>query len=137
MLLLAALAAMMLVASPVFAHTAGGTHGDKYWKNYYPKDYYSYCEKGGANYYGTTKADKWCNQYYTDYKTKWYKGDKYYYVHVYYQWKANGKWWEQDYWYYCQYHKYDDPNSNEWYFKAWVGYKGKYYWESFYWWSGP
>jgi hypothetical protein len=140
MLLLALVAAMMLVASPAFAHPGGATHGDKYSKNYYPNKYYTYCEKGGDQYYGTTKASKWCDQYYTDYKTKSYNGKKYYHVHVYYKWYNQGKqrWHHKDYWYYCQYHKYDDPNSNKPYFKAWVGYTptGKYYWESFYWGTG-
>jgi hypothetical protein len=136
MLLLALLAAMMLVASPVLAHEGGATHGNKYPKNYYPNSYYKYCEKGGDKYYGPTKASKWCKQYYTEYQKKSYKGKKYYYVHVYYKWKTpNGKWHTKDYWYYCQYHKYNDPNSTKPYFKAWVGYKptGKHYWESFYW----
>jgi hypothetical protein len=136
MLLLALVAAMMLVASPVFAHPGGATHGDKYSKNYYPNGYYTYCEKGGDQYYGTTKAKKWCKQYYTEYKTKSYNGKKYYYVHVYYRWYNQGKqrWHRRDYWYYSQYHKYDDPDSNKPYFRAWVGYTptGKYYWESFY-----
>src|SRR3712207_3657740 len=42
-LLLAVLAAMMLVVSPVFAHPGGGTHGHKYANNYYPDDYFNYC----------------------------------------------------------------------------------------------
>ncbi len=136
MLLLALLAAMMLVASPVLAHEGGATHGNKYPKNYYPNSYFKYCEKGGDKYYGPTKASKWCKQYYTEYQKKSYKGEKYYYVHVYYKWKTpDGNWHTKDYWYYCQYHKYNDPNSTKPYFKAWVGYKptGKYYWESFYW----
>src|ERR671911_521842 len=65
-------------------------------------------------------------------------GKKYYYVHVYYEWKTpDGKWHKKDYWYYCQYHKYDDPDSTKPYFKAWVTYKptGKHYWESYY--KGP
>jgi hypothetical protein len=138
MLLLALLAAMMLVASPVLAHQDGPHHGDKYSKNYYPNTYFKYCEKNGAKFYGKTKASKWCAQYYTDYKTKWTNGNKYYYVHVYYEWKTpDGKWHKQDYWYYCQYHKYDDPDSTKPYFKAWVTYKptGKHYWESYY--KGP
>ena len=136
MLLLALLAAMMLVASPVLAHQGGATHGNKYPKNYYPNSYYKYCEKGGDKYYGPTKASKWCKQYYTEYQKKSYKGEKYYYVHVYYKWKTpDGKWHTKDYWYYCQYHKYNDPNSTKPYFKAWVTYKptGNHYWESFYW----
>src|SRR5215204_5113174 len=82
MLLLGLLAAMMLVASPVLAHQDGPHHGDKYWKNYYPNTYFKYCEKKSAKFYGKTKASKWCAQYYTDYKTKWTDGKKYYYVHV-------------------------------------------------------
>ncbi len=136
MLILALLAAMMLVASPVLAHQGGATHGNKYPKNYYPNSYYKYCEKGGDKYYGPTKASKWCKQYYTEYQKKSYKGEKYYYVHVYYTWKTpDGKSHTKDYWYYCQYHKYDDPDSTKPYFKAWVTCKptGNHYWESFYW----
>jgi hypothetical protein len=138
MVLLGLLAAMMLVASPVLAHQGGPHHGNKYWKNYYPNTYFKYCEKGGSQTYSKTKASKRCAQYYTDYKTKWTDGKKYYYVHVYYEWKTpDGKWHKQDYWYYCQYHKYDDPDSTKPYFKAWVTYKptGKHYWESYY--KGP
>jgi hypothetical protein len=80
---------------------------------------------------------KWCDQWYTDYKTKTFNGDKWYYVHVYYKWKTTqgGQWQEWDGWYYCQYHRYDDPHSNHWGFKAWVTYKptGNHYWEWFYW----
>jgi hypothetical protein len=89
-------------------------------------------------FYGKTKASKRCAQYYTDYKTKWTNGKKYYYVHVYYEWKTpDGKWHKRNYWYYCQYHKYDDPDSTHPYFKAWVTYKptGNHYWESYY--KGP
>jgi hypothetical protein len=141
MLLLAVLAAMMLVVSPVFAHPGGDTtHGHKYYKNYYPNDYYNYCHPDGDNYYGDAQAQEWCSQWYNGYTTKWYQGEKYYYVHVYYEWynQADDNWYNQDYWYYCQYHKYDDPNSNQPYFKAWVGYEptGDHYWESFYWSSG-
>ena len=63
-------------------------------------------------------------------------GKKWYYVHVYYQWKTpDGKTHKSDPWYYCQYHKYNDPNSSRPYFKAWVTYKptGDHYWEWFYW----
>jgi hypothetical protein len=138
MLLLALLAAMMLVASPNFAHQGGATPGNKYLKNYYPNSYYKYCGAAGAKYYGDKKASSsyWCDTYYTEYKTKWTDGKKYYYAHVYYKWKTpDGKSHKQDYWYYCQYHKYNDPNSTHPYFKAWVTYKptGNHYWELFYW----
>src|SRR3712207_3532984 len=114
---------MMLVVSPVFAHPGGGTHGHKYANNYYPDDYYNYCHPDGNNYYGDAQAQDWCSQWYNGYRTKQFEGKKYYYVHVYYQWynQADDNWYEQDYWYYCQYHKYDDPNSDQPYFKAWVG----------------
>jgi hypothetical protein len=136
MLFLALLAAMMLVASPVLAHQGGPTHGNKYPTNYYPNSWYKYCEKGGSQTYGPTKASKWCEKYYTEYQKKWNNGKQYYYVHVYYHWKTpDGNWHKQGYWYYCQYHKYNDPHSKRPYFKAWVTYKptGKHYWESFYW----
>ncbi len=135
MLLLALLAAMLLV---VGAPALAAQDGSKYWKNYYPNSYYNYCHWASNNYYGDTNAEKWCSKYYTDYKTKWSKGKKYYYVHVYYEWKdPNGKWYTKDYWYYCRYIKYDDPNSTKPHFHAWVGYKptGDYYWESYY--KGP
>jgi hypothetical protein len=139
MLLLAVLAAMMLVGSPVvLAHQGGGPdHGDKYWKNHYPNSYFTYCEKKGDKYYGDKKAsnNKWCDTWYTNYETKGINGKKWYYVHVYYYWETpDGKKHEQDYWYYSQYEKWDDPNSSKPYFKAWVGYKptGDHYWESFY-----
>jgi hypothetical protein len=115
-LLLALVAATMLVASPVLAHEGGPTHGDKYSKNYYPNSYFKYCEPDGSQYYGDKKASnsKWCDHYYTDYKTKTFDGKKYYYVHVYYRWKTpDGKSHTKDYWYYCQYHKYNDPNSTK------------------------
>jgi hypothetical protein len=136
MLLLALLAAMMLVASPVFAHQAGPNHGNKYWKNYYPNTYFKYCEKDGSQTYGKAKASKWCKKYYTEYHKKWNNGKQYYYVHVYYWWRTpDGTAHKQGYWYYSQYHKYDAPNRNRPYFKAWVGYQptGNHYWESFYW----
>ena len=137
MLLLAVLAAMMLMASPVFAWQPGPGEGSKYSKNYYPTTYFKYCEPDGSQFLGTSKANKWCDHWYTDYKTKTFNGDKWYYVHVYYKWKTpqSGQWQEWDGWYYCQYHKYDDPDSNHWGFKAWVTYKptGKHYWEWFYW----
>jgi hypothetical protein len=136
MLLLAVLAAMMLAASPVLAHQAGPTHGNKYFKNYYPTTYFKYCEPDGDRFLGDTNANKWCKKYYTEYQKKMFNGKQYYYVHVYYKWKTSSgaTWQTQDYWYYCQYHKYDDPDSNRPWFKAWVGYKptGDYYWESFY-----
>jgi hypothetical protein len=138
--MLALLAAMMLVASPVLAHPGGGTHGDKYAKNYYPEGYYNYCEPEGNNFYQDDQDyEKWCNQWYNGKTTtKEYNGKKYYYVHVYYEWYAKGQWYEKDYWYYCQYHKYNDPDSNYPYYKAWVGYPSADYWawESFYWGSG-
>ena len=67
MLLLAVLAAMMLVASPVLAWQAGPNEGNKYWKYYYPTSYFKYCEPNGAKCYGDKKASKtkWCNHYYT------------------------------------------------------------------------
>ena len=138
MLLLAVLAAMMLVASPVSAHKGGPHHGNKYSKNYYPNTYFNYCEPDGSRYYGDKRASngKWCKHYYTEYHKKWTNGKQYYYVHVYYWWKMPaGQKHKQDYWYYSQYHKYNDPNSTHPYFKAWVTYKpnGKHYWESFYW----
>jgi hypothetical protein len=136
-LLLAVLAAMMLVASPVLAWQAGPGQGNKYSKNYYPTSYFKYCEPDGSQFLGTSKANKWCDQWYTDYTTKTVNGDKWYSVHVYYKWKTpqSGQWQEWDGWYYCQYHKYDDRNSNHPYFKAWVTFKptGNHYWESFYW----
>jgi hypothetical protein len=136
-LLLAVLAAMMLMASPVFAWQPGPGEGSKYSKNYYPTTYFKYCEPDGSQFLGTSKANKWCDHWYTDYKTKTFNGDKWYWVHVYYKWKTpqSGQWQEWDGWYYCQYHKYDDPDSNHWGFKAWVTYKptGKHYWEWFYW----
>jgi hypothetical protein len=136
-LLLALLAAMMLAVSPVFAHPGGATHGDKYPNNYYPNDYYNYCEPGGDNF-DATKAnnDAWCDQWYTDYQKKQWNGEWYYYVHVYYKWKdSSGISHTWDDWYYSQYHQWDDPNSDQPYFKAWVTYKptGQGYWESFYW----
>jgi hypothetical protein len=137
MLLLAVLAAMMLMASPVLAWQPGPGEGSKYSKNYYPTTYFKYCEPDGSQFLGTSKANKWCDHWYTDYKTKTFNGDKWYWVHVYYKWKTpqSGQWQEWDGWYYCQYHKYDDPDSNHWGFKAWVTYKptGKHYWEWFYW----
>jgi hypothetical protein len=136
MVLLGLLAAMMLAASPVIAHQGGQTHGDKYSKNYYPSSFYNYCDPEGDQWLGSTKANQWCDQWYTDYKTKWINGKKYYYVHVYYEWKTTrgGQWQEWDGWYYCQYHQYDDPEFGEPYFKAWVTYKptGDHNWEWFY-----
>jgi hypothetical protein len=143
MLLLAVLAAAMLVASPVLAHQGGGpNHGDKYWKNYYPNGYFTYCEPKGSKYYGDKKAskDKYCDKWYTEYQKKWNNGKQYYYVHVYYIWKSSdGKNHEKDYWYYCQYEKWDDPNFKRPYFQAWVGYKptGDHYWEKFYYVDSP
>ena len=138
MVLLGLLAAMMLVASPVLAHQGGPHHGNKYSKNYYPNGYFKYCEPDGSKYYGQKKIsnNNLCGQNYTQYKTKWINGKKYYYVHVYYWWKTpDGKAHKQGYWYYCQYHKYNDPNAKRPSFKAWVTYKptGNHYWESFYW----
>jgi hypothetical protein len=137
-LLLAVLAAMMLMASPVLAWQPGPGEGNKYSKNYYPTGtYFKYCEPDGSQFLGTSKANKWCDHWYTDYKTKSSNGDKWYWVHVYYKWKTpqSGQWQEWDGWYYCQYHRYDDPHSNHWGFKAWVTYKptGNHYWEWFYW----
>jgi len=148
MVLLGLLAAMMLVASPVLAHKGGATHGDKYSKNYYPNGFYKYCEPGGSNYYGNTKAanPKWCyrtpsyGNYYTEYTKKTLNGKKWYYVHVYYQWKTpDGKTHKSDPWYYCAYHKYNDPKSDKPYFRAWVTYKptGQHFWEKFYYLNSP
>ena len=139
MLLLGMFAALMLVASPVLAWQPGPGEGNKYSKNYYPTDYFKYCEPDGAKYYGDKKAsnNSWCDKYYKEYQKKSFKGKQWYYVHVYYKWKTpDGQRHWKDYWYYCQYHKYNDPNSTKPYFKAWVGYKptGKHYWESFYYW---
>jgi hypothetical protein len=141
MLLLGLLAAMMLVASPVLAWQPGPNEGNKYWQNYYPSGrgattYFKYCEQDGAQYYGDNKANKWCNTYYTDYKKKTFNGDQWYYVHAYYGWKTpDGQWHKWDDWYYCQYHKYNDPDSTQPYFNAWVTYRptDNSYWESFYW----
>ncbi len=136
MVLLGLLAAMMLAASPVIAHQGGPTHGNKYSKNYYPNSYFKYCEPDGDRFLGRTKANQWCDQWYTDYRTKTFNGDKYYYVHVYYEWKTTqgGQWQRWDGWYYCQYHKYNDPDSTNPFFKAWTTYKptGDHYWEWFY-----
>jgi hypothetical protein len=141
MLLLGLLAAMMLAASPVLAHQGGSTHGHKYSKNYYPNSYFKYCEPKGSQFLGTTKANTWCDQWYTDYRTKTFNGDKWYYVHVYYKWKTTqgGQWQKWDGWYYCQYHKFDDRKHSKPYFKAWTTYKptGNHYWESFYYWKSP
>jgi len=137
MLLLGLLAAMMLVASPVLAWQPGPGEGNKYSQNYYPTSYYKYCDPSGSQFLGTSRSNSWCDQWYTTYKTKTFNGDKWYYVHVYYKWKStqSGRWQTWDDWYYCQYHRYDDPNSNHWYFKAWVTFKptGDHNWESFYW----
>jgi hypothetical protein len=137
MLLLAVLAAMMLAASPVLAWQPGPGEGSKYSRNYYPNTYFKYCEPDGAKFWGNTKANKWCDHYYTEYQKKTFNGKQYYYVHVYYKWKttSGGTWQTWDDWYYCQYHKYDDRNSTHPYFRAWVTYQptGKGYWESFYW----
>ena len=137
MLLLALLAAMMLVASPVLAWQPGPGEGNKYSQNYYPTSYYKYCDPSGSQFLGTSRSNSWCDQWYTTYKTKTFNGDKWYYVHVYYKWKStqSGRWQTWDDWYYCQYHRYDDQNSNHWYFKAWVTFKptGDHNWESFYW----
>ena len=128
---------MMLVASPVLAWQAGPGQGNKYSKNYYPTSYYKYCDPSGSQFLGTSRSNSWCDQWYTTYKTKTFNGDKWYYVHVYYKWKStqSGRWQTWDDWYYCQYHRYDDQNSNHWYFKAWVTFKptGDHNWESFYW----
>jgi hypothetical protein len=136
-LLLAVLAAMMLVASPVLAWQAGPGQGNKFSKNYYPTSYYKYCDENGSQFLGSSRSNSWCDQWYTTYKTKTFNGDKWYYVHVYYKWKStqSGRWQTWDDWYYCQYHRYDDQNSNHWYFKAWVTFKptGDHNWESFYW----
>jgi len=137
MLLLGLLAAMMLVASPVLAWQPGPGEGNKYSQNYYPTSYYKYCDPSGSQFLGTSRSNSWCDQWYTTYKTKTFNGDKWYYVHVYYKWKStqSGRWQTWDDWYYCQYHRYDDQNSNHWYFKAWVTFKptGDHNWESFYW----
>ena len=58
MLLLGLLAAMMLMASPVLAWQPGPNEGNKYSKNYYPNTYFNFCDKNGAQFYGTTKASK-------------------------------------------------------------------------------
>jgi hypothetical protein len=143
MLLLGLLAAMMLVTSPVLSHQGGGpNHGDKYWKNYYPNSYFNYCEPDGDRFFGDRKSsnDFWCHTYYTEYKTKWNNGKKYYYVHVYYEWRTPDRnFHKKDYWYYSQYEKWNDPDSSRPYFKAWVGYKptGDHYWESFYYVNSP
>jgi hypothetical protein len=136
MLLLAMLAAMMLAASPVLAWQPGPGEGSKYSKNYYPNGFYKYCEPEGDQFLGSPRANNWCDQWYTDYRTKTFNGKKYYYVHVYYEWKTTrgGQWQEWDGWYYCQYHKYNDPQSLKPSFKAWVTYKptGEHNWEWFY-----
>jgi hypothetical protein len=143
MLLLAVLAAMMLVASPVsaFVWKPGPNEGNKYSKNYYPNGYFKYCEPDGSNY-SQTKASKnsWCDKYYKEYTKKTFNGKNWYSVHVYYSWKTpDGKTHKWDDWYYCAYHKYDDPHSKKPYFRAWVTYKptGNAYWESFYYWNSP
>ena len=126
---------MMLVASPALAQS-----GSKYHKNYYPEGYYNYCHEKGEHYYGDKDAEKYCYQYYTDYKKKTADGKKYYYVHVYYKWydEDEDKWYKKDYWYYCHYKKYYDEDEDEYYFKCYVcykeddGHKKKCYWEYFY-----
>ena len=107
-------------------------------KNYYPNTYFKYCDKNSSQFYGKTKASKRCAQYYTEHQKKTFNVKKWYWVHIYFEWKTpDGKWHKKDYWYYCQYHKYDDPDSTKPYFKAWVTYKptGEHYWESYY--KGP
>jgi hypothetical protein len=136
MVLLGLLAAMMLVASPVLAWQPGPNEGNKYFKNYYPGNYFKYCEPDGSQYYGNDKAHNaaWCLHSYTEYQKKWINGNKYYYVHVVYYWDTpDGQTHKWDDWYYCQYHKYDDPDVPKPYFKAWVTYEptGNHYWESF------
>jgi hypothetical protein len=137
MLLLGLLAAMMLVGSPVLAHQGGPHHGNKYSKNYYPNGYFKYCEPDGAKYYGKKKIsnNNLCGQNYSQYKTKWINGKKYYYVHVYYWWETPDRTTQMwDDWYYCKYHKYDSADSPKPNFEAWVTYKptGNHYWESFF-----
>src|ERR671912_522729 len=112
MVLLALLAAMMLAASPVLAHKDGPHHGNKKISN-----------------------NNLCGQNYTQYKTKWINGKKYYYVHVVYWWETpdqNTHMWDD--WYYCKYHKYDSADSPKPNFQAWVTYKptGNHYWEYFF-----
>jgi hypothetical protein len=135
-LLLAVLAAMMLVASPVLAWQAGPGQGNKFSKNYYPTSYYKYCDPSGSQFLGS-RSNSWCDQWYTTYTTKTVNGVKWDSVLVYFKWKStqSGRWQRWDDWYYCQYHKYDDRNSNHPYFRAWVTFKptGDHNWESFYW----
>jgi len=142
MLLLGLLAAMMLAASPVLAWQPGPGEGSKFGKNYYPTSYFNYCEPDGDKFFGDRKSgnDFWCDTYYTEYKKKSINGKKYYYVHVYYEWRTPDRnFHKQDYWYYCQYHKYNDPESSRPFFKAWVTYKptGDHYWEWFYYVDSP
>jgi hypothetical protein len=137
MVLLGLLAAMMLVTSPVLAHQGGAHHGNKYSKNYYPNGYFKYCEPDGAKYYGQKKISNknLCDQYYSEYKTKWNNGKKYYYVHVYYWWRSpDGQTHKWDDWYYCKFHKYVAADSPKPMFEAWVTYKptGNHYWEEFF-----
>ena len=90
MLLLGLLAAMMLAASPVLAWQPGPGEGSKFGKNYYPTSYFNYCEPDGDKFFGDSKSsnDFWCDTYYTEYKKKSINGKKYYYVHVYYEWRT-------------------------------------------------
>src|SRR3954462_2650898 len=96
MVLLGLLAAMMLVASPVLAWQPGPGEGNRDANNYYPASFYKYCEPGGSQYYGDTKAanPRWCyrtpgyGNYYTEYQKKTFRGKQSYWVHVYYQWRT-------------------------------------------------
>jgi len=128
---------------PVLAWQPGPNEGNKYSKNNYPNGYFTYCEPDGAQYYGDQKAsnENVCDHRYIDgpgkppYEVKWFNGEQYYYVHVYYYWETpdqNTHLWDD--WYYCKYHKYPSADSPKPNFQAWVTYKptGNHYWESFF-----
>jgi hypothetical protein len=92
MLLLALLAAMMLLASPVLAHQGGPHHGDKYWKNYYPNTYYKWKTPDGQWH----KTGYW---YYCQYHKYNDPNSTHPYFKAWVGYKPTGKhYWESFYW---------------------------------------
>src|SRR5215207_9892679 len=129
-----------LTANVAAAHKGGPHHGNTYSKNFYPPEYFRYCEPDGADYFtGDSLSDR-CDKGYSEYRTKWANGKKYYYVKTFFEWVSPvlthtgaSKSGTAQRSYYCALHKYDDPDSKYARLRCQLTDEpsGKRYWEGF------
>src|SRR5215207_1775088 len=75
-----------LTANVAAAHKGGPHHGNTYSKNFYPPEYFRYCEPDGADY---STAEPLAERSYTgdgEYLTDWVNGKKYDFVETSFEW---------------------------------------------------